>query len=218
MSICTCVLGCGDAGLLWTTHNHAGCTVLWHVTASYEGLRCVVCDPGHSAATLFWHRPTQADGTRLFTLPKVEGRKSKFPTVDEFVNYHVGKKASLPCKLVLSTRFASQSKPKGPSKVTDEGKAAAKAEQERVAAEARARSEKEASDEAAGAAKTEQERLTAVANEPDNQGRGEVEYGSVPLQEPQIPDRLLTTAALEAAYVMSHILCTQRCHPKMYAN
>ena len=40
----------------------------------------------------------------MFTLPKVEGRKSKFPTLDELVEYHVGKKASLPCKLVLSTR------------------------------------------------------------------------------------------------------------------
>ena len=51
--------------------------------------------------------PQQADGTSVFALPKVEGKKSKFGSIDELVAYHVENKGGLPCKLILSSRRGS---------------------------------------------------------------------------------------------------------------
>ena len=51
--------------------------------------------------------PRQADGTSVFALPKVEGKKSKFGSIDELVAYHVEKKGGLPCKLVLGSHSQS---------------------------------------------------------------------------------------------------------------
>ena len=52
--------------------------------------------------------PRQADGSSQLVLPKVEGKRSKFDSLDELVAYHIDKKGCLPCKLVAPAKKASR--------------------------------------------------------------------------------------------------------------